>query len=248
MQALTDGSERSSGPDVTHHEEARAFPQLELGQSHGVGELLRRIVQNPHCHRPARLRLAPHLAYVERLFPADHVSTPAPGRVSSLSDLRNAVRRPALNEPACVARPLLVHCDRLRVGDLTEQEAKTGSADLQVGGSQVRMVVSHDWPHLLHLDAAQQVQAENQWGRHDAPSAKVGAAPLESPASGHLAELQHVPVRQSEPEREQQTDTEVKWRAFSSRICPAALRGERLLAVQEPPRGLQTVPRSGANM
>ena len=69
---------------------------------------MRRIVQNPHCHRPARLRLAPHLAYVERLFPADHVSTPAPGRVSSLSDLRNAVRRPALNEPACVASALLV--------------------------------------------------------------------------------------------------------------------------------------------
>ena len=68
----------------------------------GVGELLRRIVQNPHCHRPTRLRLAPHLAYVERLFPAGHVSPPA----TSLSDLRSAVRRPALNEPACVACPL----------------------------------------------------------------------------------------------------------------------------------------------
>ena len=112
MQALTNGSERSSGPDVTHHEEG-ALPQLELGQSHGVGKLLRRIVQNPHRHCPARLRLAPHLAYVERLFPADHVSTPAPGRVSSLSDLRSAVRRPALNEPACVACPLLIDCDGL---------------------------------------------------------------------------------------------------------------------------------------
>ena len=38
MQALTDGSERSPGPDVTHHEEG-AFPQLEFGQSHGVGKL-----------------------------------------------------------------------------------------------------------------------------------------------------------------------------------------------------------------
>ena len=112
MQALTNGSERSSGPDVTHHEEG-ALPQLELGQSHGVGKLLRRIVQNPHRHRPGRLRLDPNLHDIKRLFPADHVSTPAPGRVSSLSDLRSAVRRPALNEPACVACPLLIDCDGL---------------------------------------------------------------------------------------------------------------------------------------
>ena len=140
-----------------------------------------RVVQHPHGHRPGRLRLAPHLAYVERFSPADHMSTtPASGRVSWLSDLRSAVRCPALDEPACVARPLLVDRNGLRVRD--------------------------DWPHLIHLDAAKQVEAENQRGRHDAPSAKVGAAPLEAPPSGYLAELQHVPVRQSEPKREQQTN------------------------------------------
>ena len=79
-----------------------------------------------------------------------------------------------------MARPLLVDRNGLRVGD--------------------------DWPHLIHLDAAKQVEAENQRRRHDAPSAKVGAAPLEAPPAGYLAELQHVPVRQSEPKREQQTN------------------------------------------
>ena len=171
---------------------------------------MRRVVQNPHCHRPGRLRLAPHLAYIERLFPADHFTTAATGRVSSLSDLRSAVRCPALNEPACVARPLLVDCNGLRVRD--------------------------DWPHLLHLDAAKQVEAENQRGRHDAPSAKVGAAPLEAPPSGHLAELQHVSVRQSKPEREQQTDQRLKWRAaygYAQQPCVASgsLRSRNCLVV-----------------